>query len=247
MNARITGFGLVAVVAAALLWHPADAKEARKKHEVPKSKDGDVVVALCDGETTVEVEGVKDPSKIDRAKAQELSNTLMAEWRKKNPDAKWDMVAQAPRTQAPADAHASQKGTSAEQGADQVAQQEKAHVQDGHTYGAFGPRDEALWKASTEQIVQQGRQVFHDAKLLGSTVAVSCDMCHPDAANTHPETYPKYQVQLGRVALLRDMINWCIENPVRGAPLAEDDPRMKAMEAYIYSQRKGVKLEPGKH
>jgi len=30
-------------------------------------------------------------------------------------------------------------------------------------------------------------------------------MCHPDAANTHPETYPKYQVQLQRVALLRDM------------------------------------------
>ncbi|MBN1203930.1 MAG: hypothetical protein JXB05_03265 [Myxococcaceae bacterium] len=72
-------------------------------------------------------------------------------------------------------------------------------------------------------------------------------MCHPDGSNTHPETYPKYQVQLGRVALLRDMINWCIENPVRGKPLAEDDPRMKAMEAYLYAQRKGVKLEYGKH
>ncbi|OJT22169.1 hypothetical protein BO221_24170 [Archangium sp. Cb G35] len=72
-------------------------------------------------------------------------------------------------------------------------------------------------------------------------------MCHPDAANTHPETYPKYQVQFGRVALLRDMINWCIENPVRGKPLADDDPKMKAMEAYIYSKRKGVPLEFGKH
>ncbi|MBK7859327.1 MAG: hypothetical protein IPJ65_12035 [Archangiaceae bacterium] len=72
-------------------------------------------------------------------------------------------------------------------------------------------------------------------------------MCHPDASNTHPETYPKYQVQLGRVALLRDMINWCIENPVRGSPLADDDPRMKAMEAYLYAQRKGVALEYGKH
>ncbi|PTL76964.1 hypothetical protein DAT35_47355 [Vitiosangium sp. GDMCC 1.1324] len=72
-------------------------------------------------------------------------------------------------------------------------------------------------------------------------------MCHPDAANTHPETYPKYQVQFGRVALLRDMINWCIENPVRGKPLADDDPKMRAMEAYIYAQRKGVPLEYGKH
>jgi cytochrome c len=58
---------------------------------------------------------------------------------------------------------------------------------------------------------------------------------HP--ANTHPETYPKYQVQLGRVAMLRDMVNWCIQNPVRGKPLADDDPKMKALEASIYAQQ----------
>jgi thiosulfate dehydrogenase len=69
----------------------------------------------------------------------------------------------------------------------------------------------------------------------------------PDAANAHPETYPKFQVQLGRVVLLRDMINWCIENPVRGNLLADDDPRLKALEAYIIAQRKGVALEYGKH
>ena len=89
--------------------------------------------------------------------------------------------------------------------------------------------------------------MFHSGDELGGTIAVSCDMCHPDAANTHPETYPKFQTQLGRVALLRDMINWCIENPVRGKPLARDDPRMRAMEAYIHAKRKGVPLEPGKH
>ena len=72
-------------------------------------------------------------------------------------------------------------------------------------------------------------------------------MCHPDGANTHPETYPKFQVQFGRVALLRDMINWCIENPVRGKPLPDDDTRLKALEAYILAQRKGVALEYGKH
>jgi thiosulfate dehydrogenase len=76
---------------------------------------------------------------------------------------------------------------------------------------------------------------------------VSCDMCHPHAANTHPETYPKFQSQLGRVALLRDMINWCIEHPLRGKALAADDPRMRAVEAYILAQRKGKTLEYGKH
>jgi thiosulfate dehydrogenase len=61
--------------------------------------------------------------------------------------------------------------------------------------------------------VAEGKRIFHDAKALGGTIAVSCDMCHPDASNTHPETYPKFQVQFGRVALLRGMINCCIENP----------------------------------
>jgi cytochrome c len=72
-------------------------------------------------------------------------------------------------------------------------------------------------------------------------------MCHPDASNTHPETYPKFQVQSKKVALLRDMINWCIENPMKGKPLAENDPRLRSVEAYILSARKGVALEPGKH
>ncbi|QDE71639.1 hypothetical protein BHS09_34205 [Myxococcus xanthus] len=55
-----------------------------------------------------------------------------------------------------------------------------------------------------------------------------------------------YQVQLGRVALVRDMINGCIENPARGRPLADGDPRMRAVEAYIYAKREGVKLDSGK-
>jgi thiosulfate dehydrogenase len=67
-----------------------------------------------------------------------------------------------------------------------------------------------------------------------------------DAANTHPETYPKFQIQLGRTALLRDMINWCIEHPVRGTPLGADDPGMRAMEAYILAQRKGTALDYGR-
>jgi hypothetical protein len=123
----------------------------------------------------------------------------------------------------------------------------QGEVQAGHTYGAFSDRDERIWAAETQKVVTEGHRIFHDAKELGSTIAVSCDMCHPDGRNTHPETYPKFQVQVGRVVLLRDMINWCIQNPSRGKPLPEDDPKMKALEAYILAQRKGVALEFGKH
>jgi thiosulfate dehydrogenase len=112
---------------------------------------------------------------------------------------------------------------------------------------SFQPRDYKVWKAEIDKFVAEGKRVFHDDKALGSTIGISCDMCHPDAANTHPETYPKYQVQLQRVALLRDMIDWCIENPIKGKALNPNDPKLRALEAYIYAQRKGVALDYGKH
>ncbi len=245
--------------------------QVKKTHNLPVSKDGDLVVGLCDGETSMEVEGVKAGQKLTREQAQRVSGALMAEWLKKNPDANWDPVPlpavaqtatppppknpEAPRSP-PAVPRTPEKpasggtmvggGVKPESGGKDVKKQQGTSIQDGHTYGAFSQRDEAIWAASTQAFVEEGNRVFHDADLLGGTVAVSCDMCHPDASNTHPETYPKYQVQLGRVALLRDMINWCIENPVRGKPLADDDPKMRAMEAYIYAKRKGTPLEYGK-
>jgi thiosulfate dehydrogenase len=106
-------------------------------------------------------------------------------------------------------------------------------------------RQKRIWKADMDRLIDEGYELFHDPS-LGKN-GVSCDMCHPDASNTHPETYPKYQTQTGKVALLRDMINWCIQNPLEGAILADDDLRMKALESYIISTRAGKTLEPGKH
>ena len=109
-----------------------------------------------------------------------------------------------------------------------------------------GPRSDAL-EQEEKSWIEEGYKNFHDAKALGGTIGISCDMCHPDASNTHPETYPKFQAQTKKMALLRDMINWCIENPLKGKPLAENDPRLRSVEAYILSARKGVSLDPGKH
>lgn len=123
----------------------------------------------------------------------------------------------------------------------------KGEQKDGHTYGKYTEKDLLMWDRELEKFVVEGSVIFHSADLLGSSIAVSCDMCHPDAANTHPETYPKFQVQMGRVVLLRDMINWCIEQAVRGEPMEEGDPRLRALEAYILAQRKGEPLNYGKH
>ena len=212
-----------------LIAGPALAGNDPPRHQLPPSPDGNLVVGLCDGETSLEVKGVKPGDQMTREQGQQIADTLMQEWRRKHPDAGWVVAAAEP----PAEGQMPGVKAPAE---DQF-----------QTYGAFTERDRQIWQDSTDRLVAEGKRIFHDAKALGGTNAISCDMCHPDGSNTHPETYPKFQVQLGRVALLRDMINWCVENPVRGKPFADDDPRLKALEAYILAQRKGVALEYGKH
>jgi thiosulfate dehydrogenase len=109
----------------------------------------------------------------------------------------------------------------------------------------YGDRDRAIWKAEVDKLVKEGDRLFHSDE-IGSN-GLACAMCHPNAANTHPETYPKFQIEMKKVALLRDMVNWCIENPLEGKPLPDGDGRMKAIEAYILSERAGVKMDPRKH
>jgi len=188
-------------------------------------------VLLCDNHTTVDI-----PADMAKTKenGQAVADALMSQWKERHPDAKWedDQRRSHPRIPPPADNKSVlAEGTQGEE----------------HVYGRFTEKDVLTWSRESEKIVLEGARVFHDAEALGSTIAVSCDMCHPDAANTHPETYPKFQTQLGRVALMRDMINWCLEHPVRAPEMAADDPRMRAMEAYILAQRKGTALDYGKH
>ena len=119
------------------------------------------------------------------------------------------------------------------------------------TYGVvaesddFTEDDQDRWQMEFESVVDEGEMLFHGG--LGNPNTVSCDQCHPNGANTHPETYPKFQQQLGKVATLWEMINWCIENPLESGKLAADDPKMIALQAYITEERKGVELAPGKH
>jgi hypothetical protein len=204
---------------AALPGTPARAPAATAQHPVPAAG---VDVLLCDGKTKLTVpEGTPGTA---------IAGALMAEWLRKNPSSTWEAEER--------ERHTLQ---SAADNSDLVGQSS------GQTYGRVTTQDVALWKVEAERLATAGSRVFHSGDELGSTIGVSCDMCHPHAANTHPETYPKFQVQLGRVALLRDMINWCIEHPVRGKALASDDPRMRALEAYILAQRKGKTLDYGKH
>ena len=109
----------------------------------------------------------------------------------------------------------------------------------------FTQSDVDRWQAEYESVVREGERLFHGG--LGNPNTVSCDQCHPNATNTHPETYPKFQQQLGKVAAQWEMINWCIINPLESDPLAANDPKMTALQAYINHERRGVPMAPGKH
>lgn len=187
---------------------------------------GTKTVKLCDNRTTVQVPNDAPKS---RAQGQKISDALMAQWKETNPNSSWE--------QGEIEAH---QVVAPEDNSKLIGQGQSS------TYGVVTQQTVQVWKNETYKTALYGSKVFHSGDELGSEIQVSCDMCHPRAANTHPETYPKFQPQLGRVAMLRDMINWCIEHPVRGKVLAADDPKMRALEAYILAQRKGTALDYGK-
>jgi hypothetical protein len=205
----------------------AQAGEAPRQSSVPSSSlPNDLTVLLCDGKTTVTVDA-NAPRTPENGK--KIADALMAQWRQEHPDANWvTEETEKHEIKRPAD------------NSDLIGRGQ------GGTYTNVTAADVAIWERETYKLAVEGSRIFHSAQELGSDIAVSCDNCHPNAANTHPETYPKYQVQLGRVALLRDMINWCIVHPVRGKELDPDGPKMRALEAYILAQRKGEALNYGK-
>ena len=94
-------------------------------------------------------------------------------------------------------------------------------------------------------VVNHGYELWHGSMASMSTNGLACGNCHPDGSATNPATFPKYQADLGRVAPLRDMINWCIEVPLQGQKLDPDSADMVAMEAYATYMNSGSKIELG--
>jgi len=93
--------------------------------------------------------------------------------------------------------------------------------------------------------VNHGRDLWHGTLPSMTTNGLACGNCHPDAAASNPQTFPKFQANLGKVSPLRDMINWCIVVPQGGKALDVNGDDMIAMEAYAFYMHRGKKIEPG--
>jgi len=226
MTTRTLRSGAIAL-GAVLLLPAAQASEPAKDASAV-----DTTVELCDGKSVMTIPGLKPGEALPPERARTVAGDMLQVWAKGAGEVRWASWKAEAATAAPVPAAAPLQAPAAS-AADQPMKATK--------------RDLQLWGREEKKWIEDGYKAFHNAKALGGTIGISCDMCHPDATNTHPETYPKYQQQTKKVALLRDMINWCIENPLKGKPLPEDDPSLRAVEAYILSARKGVALEAGKH
>lgn len=116
------------------------------------------------------------------------------------------------------------------------------------------PQQLADYEAAFMDAVKKGDLLFHGdgatAKAMGvnlSATGMACAMCHPMASDTHPQSFPKFQAQVGKFSTLREMVNWCIEKPMQGEQIEGESEAMKDLEAYITWSNTGSVLEPGKY
>ncbi len=84
--------------------------------------------------------------------------------------------------------------------------------------------------------VELGKALFQDSSL--GTTGQTCKTCHPN-----PETsmsgvgkkYPAYFNMAKKEMTLKEVINFCIEVPLKGKALPAGDERLLALEAYLKS------------
>ncbi len=107
----------------------------------------------------------------------------------------------------------------------------------------FTKEEQELMDKELIEVVKKGDELWH-SPTLGKN-GLTCANCHPDAAFSNPNTFPKFQPNLGKVATFREMVNWCITRPLEGKELPENSEEMKALEAYAYYMYRGKKLVPG--
>ena len=113
------------------------------------------------------------------------------------------------------------------------------------------PLDNAADFDKLMDAVAYGDKLWHTGEGEGgkhkklSTNGLGCANCHPDASATQPESWPKYQTNLGKVGTMREMFNWCIQVVQRGEGYALDSKEMIAMEAYATYMNRGAALNPG--
>jgi thiosulfate dehydrogenase len=114
-----------------------------------------------------------------------------------------------------------------------------------HAREPYTEAELAAQEAKLLAMVDRGRDLWHGSRADMSNNGLGCGNCHPDAAASNPQTFPKYMPMFNKVVPFREMVNWCIQNPQGGKALDVNSDDMTAMEAYAFYLYRGEKIEPG--
>ena len=101
----------------------------------------------------------------------------------------------------------------------------------------------AKTREETTKAIRRGQELWND-RSLGSN-GQNCNMCHADGAVTHPETFPKFKQQYGRVVTVQEFMNWCLIVALRGPPQEIGGEVLTALEAYQAYANRGQTMEIG--
>jgi len=93
--------------------------------------------------------------------------------------------------------------------------------------------------------VKRGYDMWYGARADMANNGLACANCHPDAAATNPQTFPKFMPMYNKVVPYREMVNWCILNPQGGKALDVGSEDMTALESYSFYLHRGAKIETG--
>lgn len=84
--------------------------------------------------------------------------------------------------------------------------------------------------------IERGKKLFNDPALGGSTNSSSCNSCHSNGSGLEKAGTKTYSSFMGlKAQTLEDIVNICIEKPLKGKALAADSPEMQDLVAYIRS------------
>ena len=109
----------------------------------------------------------------------------------------------------------------------------------------FTPAEMKKMEDAQNAMVKRGHELWHGARADMSNNGLACANCHPDAAATNPQTFPKFMPMFNRVVAYRDMVNWCIATPQGGKELDAKAPDMVALEAFSFFFHQGRPVEFG--
>ena len=79
-----------------------------------------------------------------------------------------------------------------------------------------------------------GKKLFNDPTLGGSTNSKSCNTCHPGGQRLEKAGSKQFTTFMRKkITSLEEVINTCITTPLKGKALAVDSQEMQDIVAYI--------------